>query len=889
MYKKIDDYGFIGDMHSVALVSGDGSIDYCCMPRIDSPTVFAALLDDEKGGQFKIAPTGSYSSQQSYLKDINILRCEFTTKQGVAELRDFMPVYYETELYGKNGSAIYRWLKVTQGSVTFKVIFSPRPGYAAKIPKLILRDKEVRVVGKDDIFKLVFNRDNVTIKEVSQATLVMEFSLQAGEEMWFVLRYGRKASNNIDPQAYEITKKFWLDWFSSCHVGFNYGEYEPLLKRSILAIKLLSYQPTGAIAAAATTSLPESIGGERNWDYRYSWLRDASLTMKAIFSMGHVSETDAFIRWLHSVYHKYSGRDLQIMYSIEGEARLKERMLKHLKGYKESRPVRVGNEAYKQKQHDIYGEVMDTALRLSDYAGRIDEELWPFLREICNEAIKHWQEPDYSIWEIRSGPYHFVHSKVMCWVALDRGITIAKRYGFDAELAMWQQEVQRIKKDILKKGYDTQLKSFVQYYGSKNLDSSLLLLPLVGFLPIEDERIQGTIEACMKNLTRGDFLLRYTGYDGLTGTEGAFLLCNFWLIECLILSNRLAEAESLLKKTIKTANHLGLFSEEYDVENKQMLGNFPQAFTHIGFINAVNTLLLYRKVQADRRVKHSLKKRIGKLLPFKLVLNKTDREVSETSENISQHLKRSLTNMRGKFFDVAEGNVNYQALRKSADYQDYLARVQELVAFNPFILKDDDEKIAFWINIYNVLIIHGVIELDIQRSVKEVLNFFGRIQYKIGDFYFTPDDIEHGILRGNVPHPFYGRRQFSKSDKRIKLIVKKPDPHIHSALVCASSSCPPIDFYDSARIRQQLHLATRSFINRDGVILNKDENVLYFSQIFKWYRADFGNNEQRVVDFILPYVRKDAAKYIKQNRKNLKIKYLNYDWNLNRSLKELGG
>jgi hypothetical protein len=603
-----------------------------------------------------------------------------------------------------------------------------------------------------------------------------------------------------------------------------------------------------------------------------------------MFALGHIEEAGSFIRWLHNTYKKYGSRNLQIIYSLTGESNLKERILDHLKGYKNSRPVRLGNGAFKQRQWDIYGEVMDAALRLSDYAGKIDETLWPFFRDMCNLAAQNWKYPDEGIWEVRNGPFHFVYSKVMCWVALDRGIKIAKRYGFDAPIGKWEEQRGRIKEDILEKGYDPELGSFLQRYGSRDLDSSLLLLGLMNFLPLEDRRIQGTIEACKKHLMKEGFLLRYKTADGFEGEEGAFLLCNFWLIECLALSGNIEQARQLLAETSKAANHLGLFSEEYDFNNNQMLGNFPQAFSHIGYINAVSAILNIQHKMFQHKMSVSLITRMQKLIPLKIILNKTDKKIGDASRDIATQLKITLNTLQGAFFDVLEGRVNYQALKESGSFKTYLALAKELNSFDPFILRTDDEKKSFWINIYNILIIHGIVYFDINKSIKEVFNFFGRIGYAIGRFYFTPDDIEHGILRGNRAHPVIKKRQFSWFDKRKDLCVHNFDFRIHFALVCAASSCPPIEFYDAAQISHQLDVAGKSFVNRKGLILDAQKNIVYLSRIFKWYASDFGKDIAEILECAVSFADEETKKYVFGNRDRIRIKYLPYDWDLNRVL-----
>ncbi|ASQ91610.1 glycoside hydrolase family 15 [Prosthecochloris sp. GSB1] len=885
MFRDISDYGIIGNMRTAALVSTDGSIDYCSMPFLDSPTIFAALLDDEKGGYFSIRPKPLFCARQEYLPDTNILACTFTTAGGEAMLFDFMPV--ETEhLVTVEQHRIHRCLTVRSGRIEFLLTFSPRPDYALITPHLSLEPKAITVSGNEHQLRLVHSLGDYRVLENEGGTATLSFTLEAEQNARFNMVYGKSAERPDVICDLQKNIDYWKDWLHGC-LGDKCrlpGEHRETINRSLLALKLLTFSPTGAIAAAPTTSLPESIGGERNWDYRFTWLRDASFTLKAFFSLGYIMEADSFIRWLHAVYRRHGGENLRIMYSLEGESLLREKELEHLKGYRNSRPVRIGNLAHTQNQWDIYGEIMDTALRLSDYAGKIDEELWPFFRDVCALAMKNWKKPDDGIWEVRNGPYHFVYSKVMCWVALDRGIAIAKRYGFEAPVQRWIEERSAIREDILAKGYDPKKNTFVQRYGSRDLDASLLLLPLVDFLPFEDERIQGTIDACRKELMHGNFLRRYLNKDGLEGEEGGFILCNFWLVECLACSGRLREAEELLLETMRSTNHLGLFSEEFDAQRNMMLGNFPQAFSHIGCINAVTAIQNERQRRPVEKPDPSLVERLRKLIPLQTTLNEGTTAASGTDRNTGARLKSLLGALQGAFFDTSAGRVDYETMKHSRSFAEYLEIASSLRTFDPASLESDDARKAFWINIYNILIIHGVIEFDIRSSVLEIVNFFGRIVYEIGGLPYSPDDIEHGILRGNRPHPAFLLKPFGAFDKRRRFMVETFDPRIHFALVCASSSCPPIEFYDERHIDRQLDIAARSFINRRGLEIDRERQTVRLSEIFKWYERDFGRDKTEVVGYLLRYLDGDTAGYLRENTHKLIIDYLPYNWNLNSTL-----
>ncbi len=886
MYRSIADYGLIGDLHSAALVSKEGSIDYCSMPWLDSPTIFAALLDDEKGGFFSLHPSEPFTAEQEYTPNTNILTCRFHTEGGDGLMHDFMTVE-NSGIVKKTTHRIHRCLKVTRGHMRLTLTLMPRPDYARVIPEITEEGNNLFSVryGEECLSLAIACR---TISRLSNANgiLMLELQLEATEEAHIDLLYGIQTPQEKLSCPFEENRLFWQEWLQRCQGEqcSYFGEFSPMINRSLLLLKLLTFQPTGAIAAAATTSLPETIGGERNWDYRFSWLRDSSFTLKALFALGHVAEAEAFLRWAHATYRKYGSRNLQIMYTLHGNDKLQESELEHLKGYRNSRPVRIGNEAHCQNQWDVYGEVMDSALRLSDYAGKIDEELWPFFKGICTLAIEKWQKPDDGIWEVRNGPHHFVYSKVMCWVALDRGITIARRFGFDAPLEHWLRERERIREEILTKGFDKEKNSFVQKYGSSELDASLLLIPIVGFLPATDPRVEGTIEACQKELMHKGFLLRYKTEDGLQGEEGGFVLCNFWLVECLALSAKSDEALTMLHDTIRASNHLGLFSEEFQSSNGEMLGNFPQAFSHIGYINAVTAILAANRRLLTTSEEPSFTDRLRRLIPFQVTLNNTAAPQKEATRTLSADLKKTLGRLQGAFFNAERGTVNYEAMKKSEGFSHYLQLAGSLKSFDLETLKSDAEKKAFWINIYNILIIHGVIEFQIRGSVLDITNFFGRISYDIGGNSFTPDDIEHGILRQNRPHPLFPFSPFSLFDARRNFMVSKLDFRIHFALVCAASSCPPIEFYDAALIEGQLETAGKSFINRGGIEIEEQSGTLWMSAIFGWYSGDFGNSKEETLQLLLPYLDEEKRQWIEEHLTALHIRYLPYNWNLNSSL-----
>ncbi|MFW6106505.1 MAG: glycoside hydrolase family 15 protein, partial [Desulfovermiculus sp.] len=821
MHKRIHEYGIVGDLHTVALIGLDGSIDWLCYPYIDSPSVFGALLDDQKGGRFAVQPADDFDCAAQYLEQTNILITHFRTRQGTAALTDFMPISSRETSSSEQSvpQALIRCLEVQSGTMTIDCLFQPRFDYARAETRVSATQGGVLAESSQWSMALACTH-TLEVKE-TQAT--GRWELQAGDTLWFKLsstQSGQCREEDTlaqDPdesrQLLEETTQFWRSWLSTSETGRSLPEhhYTDMIQRSALVLKLLYYGPSGTLAAAATTSLPEVVGGERNWDYRFTWIRDAAFTLKALFSLGHLSETEGYFRWIESVLAEHGSRDLQIMYGLRGETELPETTLDHLEGYKGSRPVRIGNEAARQIQLDIYGEIMDAAMLLADYVGKIDVKLWPVLRDICDHVVQVWPERDNGIWEVRGGPYHFVYSKVMCWVALDRGTTIASRYGFPADTSTWRRTMEAIKKEVLDKGYSQSRGAFIQHYETEALDASNLLIPLLGFLPVDDPRVISTVDLTIKELCHNKFVYRYTAPDGLGGREGTFLLCTFWLIDCLTAMGRLEEAEARLRHTERAANHLGLFSEEYDVLWQESLGNFPQAFTHIGYINAVvNLVQAKEKIQSQSQASppDSMLDRVRKkLLSPEIILNQGKPKQHIPSQDLAQDLKSTMNLMRGAYFDSQHSRVSYEKMKDSDLYRHYLDLSLNLRHFQPQSLTTEADKKAFWINLYNVIVIHGVIELGISNSVKEVRNFFNRIKYDIGGLFFNPDDIEHGILRANSRPPHGLRKPFAKDDPRLELAVQALDPRIHFALVCASSSCPPIGVYTAENLDRELDVS----------------------------------------------------------------------------------
>lgn len=582
-YKPISAYGIIGNMFSAALVGIDGSIDWCCLPRFDSPSVFAAILDDENGGKFQIRPRVPFESHQSYIPDTNVLQTSFQTETGTVTITDFMPCYPTSKGRPVKLHEIHRLVDCTRGEVALEALFEPKLDYARADTLMSASKYGVSVRGGTETLALSSSMPFTTHRDRA----ISQFTLKQEEKAGFILSYG--SDKPLIPVIYnsaaklEKTADYWRRQAKGCVFS---GPWQEAVVRSYMVLHLLVYSPTGAVVAAPTTSLPEEIGGERNWDYRYAWLRDASLTVNAFTYLGHEEEARGFMKWLLSVCGK-CGPKAQILYDIDLRDPLDEQILDHLDGYRHSRPVRIGNGAYRQRQLDVFGEMLEAAYSYLNIGGRITRGTWALLGSFVNAAYELWPEPDSGIWEVRGGPYHFVHSKLMCWVALDRGVKIAEKLGYRKHVKRWRAMCDQIRDSILSRGWNPRRRAFTQHYDTLALDASSLLIPLFGFLPVSDERIKSTIERTVEELSYNGLLRRYKTDetdDGLSGSEGAFLWCSFWLVRNLLRLGRLDDAIELYEKLLSYGNHLGLFSEMVDPTSGEALGNFPQALTHLAVI-----------------------------------------------------------------------------------------------------------------------------------------------------------------------------------------------------------------------------------------------------------------------------------------------------------------
>jgi len=604
-YLPIEEYGLIGDCRSSALVGSDGSIDWLCLPRFDDASLFGRLVDVSRGGFWRIAPRGPHQVQQRYQDRTNILQTVAASSAGHLLVTDFMPVAAKTlerEAVPHEDPRLVRLVECLGGEVTVRSEIFPAPDYGRVEPSVFTAHGGRLHADAGDLHFCV----RATVPLDGHDTTIR---MSAGDAVAFALSAsdrGRCPTGEWDLEdarrLLRETREYWWRWIARC--VYN-GPYQEPVWRSALLLKLMTYAPTGAIVAAPTTSLPEWIGGDRNWDYRFTWLRDASFTLFAFFQLGLTEEAQAFFDWLAAVGVGADGRPVDNLYDLDGTRAPEEAVLDHLEGYRGSRPVRIGNGAAQQLQLDVYGEVVDSAYLYARFGGKITRDLWKDLHGIVELAISRWEEPDDSIWEVRGGHQHFTYSKVMCWVAVDRGLRIAERFALPHDSERWRSARRAIHRRVLAKCWSEDVGAFVQSAGSSYLDAAALRLPQVRFLSDNDPRIRSTIDAIHSRLREGELVRRYRVEetdDGLSGDEGGFLMCSFWLVDALAHCARLEDAERHFVRLLSFAPPLGLLSEEADTRTGGLLGNYPQAFTHLALVGAaVNIERARRREFGSRR------------------------------------------------------------------------------------------------------------------------------------------------------------------------------------------------------------------------------------------------------------------------------------------------
>jgi len=584
------DYGVVGNGRSSALISAKGSVEWLCFPDFDSPSVFARILDKHKGGSFSIVVSRDTRISQKYVDHTNILQTTYESVEGAFEVFDFMPRYKIGEFSEHFlPPELYRLIRIKWGKPQIRVHYDPRLNYAQensenRVGKTYL--KTVSLTNEKNTIYLYSNLDYQSILDESLITLE--------KDSFMLVAYNQKLVT-IDQTRVELeyqrTKVYWLDWSNRSR---KFLEYNESIERSMLVLKLMSYHRSGAVLAALTTSIPETIGEVRNWDYRFCWLRDASMSIKTLLSLGHKGAAKRFMDFIHVIL-KSKDETFQIMYGIRGERILTETTLPHLSGFANSKPVRLGNDAYRQKQNDSLGYLMDVIYQYYLYfPGTLSEieDMWEVVKSIVKSVLEDWEKPDNGIWEIRGNQSHFVLSKVMSWVALDRAVSIAKLLREDGYKKKWSDSANLIKEDVMKNGWKTEIESFSQTYENLDLDASLLLMEVYGFIKADDEKYIKTVIAIERNLMKDGLLLRYNNHDDFGYPTSAFTICTFWMIRALFVTGRKTEAKDLFDRVLKYSNHVGLFSEDLNFETKEQLGNFPQAYSHLSLIN---TAFLFTK------------------------------------------------------------------------------------------------------------------------------------------------------------------------------------------------------------------------------------------------------------------------------------------------------
>jgi alpha,alpha-trehalase len=575
-------YGVIGNCRSAALVSKKGSIDWCCLPDFDSPSVFAKLIDNAKGGYFSIEVDDEYTISQKYLIWTNILCTEYKSDKGTFEVIDFMPRYKLVADDYFAPAEIYRYIKHISGTPTFKVSYYPVLNYARENASNVKEDNYIRTYSRLTPTECIYLYSSLNFSDILESK-----NITISQHQFLLLSYNQKLIDIDIKRVYlefQRTKVYWLNWTNRSK---KYEKYNEQIIRSLLVLKIMSFQPTGAVLAAITTSLPETIGDVRNWDYRFCWLRDASMSIETLVKMGHYYSAQRFLVYLKGIL-KSKTDSFQVMYGIRGERELTESELPHLNGYENSKPVRIGNAAYSQRQNDVFGYLLNVIYQYFEFfPGTLDEieDMWEIVRNISRTIITHWEKPDKGIWEIRSGEKHYVVSKVMSWVAMDRAAKIAGVLNKSYYAELWRGIANDIREDVFKKGWKDKLQTFTQTYCNSELDASLLLMAEYGFIQADDVKYQKTVMAVKNSLLYNGLVYRYINHDDFGKPLSSFTICTFWLIQALFKIGMKEEAKNIFDSLLTCGNHLGLFSEDIDFTSKRLLGNFPQAYSHLALIN----------------------------------------------------------------------------------------------------------------------------------------------------------------------------------------------------------------------------------------------------------------------------------------------------------------
>jgi GH15 family glucan-1,4-alpha-glucosidase len=880
-YAPLSEYSAIGNGYTLALVSRTGSVDWLGLPHLDSPTVFAAILDDRSGGRFAVAPERDFDAVARYRAETNLLDTRFRTRTGEALLTDFFPAGRHARENPENNGRLVRRIQGLSGQLSLRIICDVRFDYGRRPPRWErANNRRWRLISKDR--HLLLTASHPLFWEGRAARL----RVKEGETVWLTLTWGGESVPDSGELSdlLESTERYWRDWRRAGDTG-KYpatGFWRESLDRTALTLKLLQFRPTGAIAAGATAALPAVIHGGRNRDDRHALLREAAATLTALSELGHYGEVRAYLDWVRRVLRESGPEELQPRYRLDRpRPPAGEREMPQLAGYQSSAPVRIGQANAGGPRHFIYGEVLELFFTLSRYVGKITVRDWELIRPLVDRACEVWRSPDYGIWEWPAGPRHFTHSKLMCWVALDRGIKIARHYGFRADLGRWRSERAAVRREILRRGVNKRTGAFRRHFDTDAVDAALLRIPLVDFLPASDRRVAATIRAVESELLRDGVVLRYAGDDAHQEPENGVLICLFWYLRCLIRRGRLDEVETHLRRAEGLGGATGLLGEGFDPVFRQITGNYPQALSHVGYAAAVLEYLEARKAPSPPR-KMPWSRRMGLLFRDRHISPPRKSVRKAPSSEPDRELRQVVSRLVGHFYDGHEQRVAYPGIRASAYFGQVRACIAALRGFNPETLATDAERIAFWTNLFNTLVVHAVIELGVRDSIREAPFFFRRAVYTIGGVRYRLGDIEHGVLRGNRRPPHWSFRPFSDADPRLRVGPETPDPRVHFALVRASRTCPPIQAYTPDSLDEQLDTSARVFINATSQ-LDMDDRTLWVSETFKWYRKDFGFDDADLVRFVARHwYRSDPADWLTAEADRIVIRYLPYDWRLNR-------
>lgn len=862
-HSPLSEYGAVGNGRGLALVSRTGSVDWMCVPRLDSPAVFAALLDDRSGGRFAIRPDRDFDAASAYRPGTNLLETRFRVRTGEARLTDFMPDGPDVRERPENAGRLIRRVRGEAGEVRLRIVCDVRFDYGRRPARWERRDNRCwRLVSRDRHLLLTASRP--LFWEDRTARL----RVRAGETVWLVLDWGGESVP--DEAALEglldSAERYWRGWRSEGGAGRlpPGGFWRDALDRSALALRLLQYRPAGAVAAGGTAALPVAPGGGDNRDDRVASIHEAADTLTALSALGRRREADAFVDWVRGVLRAADAggpEDIQRLDRPRPPAG--ERIARHLAGYKGAEPVRLGRNPGEASALEISGEVLDLFFAFSRRGGEIGSGDWTRLRPLVDRAAATWRRPDSGRAEpsVRPG----IHARLMAWVALDRGIRIALRNGFRADLARWRNERAAVRQDILRRGVSRRTGAFRTDDETGGTDDGVLRIPLVGFLPATDRRVAAT--------------LRELDADRLR--EDGFLLPFFRYLRCRILQGRLDEVAEGLRRVREFSGPSGLLGERYDPVFREIGGNLPRASAHAACALATLEYLAARNAPPPPPSPLWSRRAARLFRPARLSPPRRPRREAVPADP-NRALRDVLRRLADHFYDAHEQRVDYAGIRSSAVFDRMRDCVADLRGFDPETLGTDAERIAFWINLFNLLTIHAVVALGVRDSVREIPFFFRRATYVVGGRSYRLGDIEHGVLRGNRRPPFRPSRPFGPADPRLRTLPETPDPRTIFGLVRAARTGPPLGVYAADTLGRRLDASARVFLNGTSRLDMRDR-TLWVSELFKRRRSDIGARDADLVRFVARFwYRTDPADWLVSEADRIAIRYFPFDWRLNR-------